>query len=135
MNGNLQIPLAPVSWGELVDKVTILEIKCSRLTDANALSNVRKELDLLTPLAATAIETSPELLAEKNRLLFVNKSLWEIEDRIRAKEAERSFDVEFIELARSVYKTNDERAMIKRRINELLGSELIEEKRYTVYPR
>ncbi len=88
-----------------------------------------------TPLAATAIETSPELLAEKNRLLFVNKSLWEIEDRIRAKEAERSFDVEFIELARSVYKTNDERAMIKRRINELLGSELIEEKRYTVYPR
>lgn len=135
MTCHLEIPLAPVSWGELLDKITILEIKSERLKEANALSNVRKELDLLTPLASRAFKSSSALLAEKAKLLVINESLWEIEDRIRAKEAAKNFDAEFIELARSVYKTNDERAMIKRRINELLSSELFEEKSYTLYSR
>lgn len=135
MIGNLEIPLAPVSWGELLDKITILEIKSARLRDASALSNVRNELDMLTPLISRAFASCSGLFTEKARLLAINESLWEIEDRIRAKEAARTFDAEFIDLARSVYKTNDERAMIKRRINELLASKLIEEKSYTFYSR
>lgn len=133
MTDHLGIPLAPVSWGELVDKITILEIKSARLIDANALSNVRNELELLTPLISRALTSCSVLFTEKARLHSINEFLWEIEDRIRAKEATGCFDTEFIELARSVYKTNDERAMVKRRINELLASQLIEEKSYTLY--
>jgi hypothetical protein len=133
MSGNLNTPLVPISWGELLDKITILEIKNNEIRDDNALANVRKELDLLTSLAADALQLFKQVSCEKENLTKVNNKLWEVEDRIRAKEAAQLFDVEFIELARSVYKTNDERAAIKRRINKLLSSELIEEKSYKPY--
>lgn len=135
MSGNLKTPLAPISWGELLDKITILEIKRTKLNDDNALASVKKELDLLIPLTADAVAFSPEVQNERDKLFTVNSALWEIEDRIRAKEAAQLFDDEFIELARSVYKTNDDRSAIKRRVNELLSSELIEVKRYTDYLR
>jgi hypothetical protein len=133
MSGDLKTPLAPISWGELVDKITILEIKSTRLKEDNALANVRRELDLLTSIAANALMSSQQVSSEKENLAAINKALWEIEDRIRAKEAAQIFDNEFIELARSVYRTNDERSVIKRRINKLLSSELIEEKSYKSY--
>ena len=135
MSGNLKTPLAPISWGELLDKITILEIKRTKLNDDNALASVKKELDQLIPLTADAVAFSPEVQNERDKLFTVNSALWEIEDRIRAKEAAQLFDDEFIELARSVYKTNDDRSAIKRRVNELLSSELIEVKRYTDYLR
>jgi hypothetical protein len=129
----LATPFSPVSWGELIDKITILEIKSERLDDETALTNVRKELELLSQLATEALELSTELETQKRNLHEVNQALWVIEDRIREKEAGKCFDGEFIHLARSVYKTNDMRAAIKRRINELLASELVEEKSYKRY--
>jgi hypothetical protein len=129
----LATPFSPVSWGELIDKITILEIKSERLDDETALTNVRKELELLSQLATEALELSTELETQKRNLHEVNQALWVIEDRIREKEAGKCFDEEFIQLARSVYKTNDMRAAIKRRINELLASELMEEKSYKRY--
>jgi hypothetical protein len=121
------------SPGEFLDKLTILEIKSERISDAAKLGNVRRELDLLratwaaSPLAARDVSA---LVADLKR---VNESLWEIEDRIRFKESESAFDAEFVELARSVYRTNDRRAAIKRGINVALGSDLIEEKSYQRY--
>jgi hypothetical protein len=124
---------APVSCGELIDKLTILEIKAERIADPAKLENVRDELRLLTelweaePASATAID------AERAELKRINEALWEIEDEIRVKEREQSFDARFIELARSVYRTNDERAAVKRAINLKLGSRLVEEKSYEDY--
>ena len=122
----------PVSWGELIDKVTILEIKQQRLASESARANAARELALLQAVAGPRCEAA-ELAAVKDQLKAVNEQLWEIEDRIRNKEAAASFDADFIELARSVYKRNDERAAIKRRINKLLSSELVEEKSYSTY--
>jgi hypothetical protein len=124
-------PEAPVSWGELIDKVTILEIKRKRLKRPEALANVAKELSLLSALADGAIADRADVMSLKRRLAAVNEDLWDIEDRIRLQEAARTFDERFIELARSVYKRNDERAAIKRTINLALSSELIEEKSYS----
>jgi len=120
-----------ISTGELVDKVTILAIKLEKISDPSKVNNIRKEYELLLkPMADCGIGTdSDEFLALKE----VNLKLWEIEDRIRIKEAEKAFDAEFIELARSVYFTNDERAEIKKRINLATGSELVEEKQYVDY--
>jgi len=126
----MNTPLAPVSWGELIDKVTILEIKTRRLSDPAAVRNVQRELSLLEAEAAKA---HGDVGALRNALAQVNETLWDIEDRIRDKEAARTFDAEFIELARSVYKTNDRRAAIKREINLALSSGLIEEKSYKAY--
>jgi hypothetical protein len=123
----------PVSYGELIDKITILEIKAQRIGDARKLANVRTELDLLNstwsadPLAATDIS------AERSKLKSVNEALWDIEDHIRVKEKAREFDLEFVELARAVYFRNDDRAAYKREINEKLGSTLVEEKSYENY--
>jgi hypothetical protein len=126
-------PVVPVSWGELLDKITILEIKRARLRAPEALANTTRELAALTPVAA-AVEPGPdELPALRAALTAVNERLWEIEDRIREKEAAGDFGTEFVALARSVYRENDERGRIKRAINTLLGSVLMEEKQYSVY--
>jgi hypothetical protein len=127
------IPIVQVSWGELIDKVTILEIKQSRLVDKKAVANVSRELALLNPAVKQAFSLMPEIANLKEELRAVNLALWEIEDNIRAKEASKSFDEAFIELARSVYIKNDHRGALKCKINHLLNSEIIEEKKYTSY--
>lgn len=123
----------PVSHGELIDKMTILEIKSERIADAAKRANVRTELDLLNATWAGDPASGIDIAQERSRLRAVNEALWDIEDRIRLKEKAQAFDAEFIELARSVYVRNDERAAIKREINTRLGSTLIEEKSYQDY--
>lgn len=122
-------PLVPVSWGELLDKITILEIKADRIEDAAARANVARELALLREIAAPVLP-QPGLAALIEALRSINCALWEIEDAIRARDAAARFDAEFIRLARAVYLTNDERAALKRKINVLLRSVLVEEKSY-----
>ena len=123
----------PVSYGELIDKITILEIKSERITSAAKLANVRVELEILDATWRANSAARTDIAAERAALRRVNEALWEIEDRIRVKEKAKAFDAEFIELARSVYIRNDERAEIKRAINEKLGSTLVEEKSYEDY--
>ena len=123
----------PVSYGELIDKITILEIKSRRMTDEAKLANVRNELDLLNATWANDAASQTDVSDERARLLAVNELLWDIEDRIRLKERAQAFDQEFIELARAVYFRNDERAAFKREINLKLGSQLVEEKSYQDY--
>jgi len=124
----------PVSIGEVLDKITILQIKSERLRDEAKLRNVGEELRALTQAFD---DQFPVLDEEISRLVAalkaVNETLWEIEDDIRECERGKSFDARFIELARAVYQTNDERAALKREINVQLGSQLIEEKSYTPY--
>jgi hypothetical protein len=128
----MSAPVVPVSWGELLDKISILEIKAERIRDSVAQINVQRELgaltavarDLLTPDSVEAIE------AVRRDLKAVNESLWEIEDEIRICEKAGDFGPRFIELARAVYKTNDRRAALKRTLNTLLASEHVEEKSY-----
>ena len=125
--------LVPISPGELIDKITILEIKSQRMTDAAKLHNVRTELSLLTETWKASAYSATDISAEWAGLRDVNGKLWDIEDRIRDQERDARFDGEFIELARAVYVTNDERAAIKKRINTRLGSLLVEEKSYAEY--
>lgn len=123
--------LAPVSWGELIDKIAILEIKSERIADPAKRANVMRELTALAAVRDAALPKPPAGLAEIVRdLKAVNEKLWAIEDDIRECEKRRDFSAAFIELARSVYAANDRRAALKRRINDLLGSELVEEKSY-----
>ena len=122
--------LAPVSLGELIDKITILEIKQVFMTGIK-LKNVHKELKLLKNLIQDKnLEIDIDLI---NNLKEVNKNLWKIEDKIRIKEKNQEFDIDFIELARSVYKENDKRSSIKKEINLQYHSELVEEKSYDKY--
>ena len=123
----------PVSYGELIDKITILEIKSRRITDEAKLANVRNELDMLNATWANSAASQTDISDERARLLAVNEALWDIEDNIRLMERAQTFDAAFIELARSVYFRNDERAAFKREINQKLGSELVEEKSYQDY--
>lgn len=123
----------PVSYGELIDKLTILEIKAERMRDPAKLANVRDELALLGATWANAAASATDIVAERTELKRINESLWEIEDEIRLKERAQAFDARFIELARAVYVTNDRRAAVKRAINEKLGSRLVEEKSYQDY--
>jgi hypothetical protein len=125
--------LVPISPGELIDKITILEIKSARMTDAAKLHNVRTELALLSETWRASAFSAVDITAEWSGLREVNGQLWDIEDRIRDKERDGLFDAGFIELARAVYVTNDERAALKRRINTRLGSALVEEKSYREY--
>ena len=119
--------LAPVSLGELIDKITILEIKQIHMTGIK-LKNVNKELKLLKKILQDKnLEIDIDLI---NSLKEVNNNLWEIEDNIRIKERDQKFNKEFIQLARSVYKENDKRAAIKKEINQKYNSELVEEKSY-----
>jgi len=127
--------LVPISPGELIDKITILEIKSRRMTDPAKLGNVRAELAMLTDTWSASAYAATDISADWNGLRDVNAQLWDIEDRIRDKERAALFDAEFVELARAVYVTNDERAAIKRRINTRLGSVLVEEKSYAQYKR
>ncbi len=128
-------PLVPVSWGELLDKISILQIKSERVRSADAQKNIRGELDRLSAVAAERLRDDARLQAACHRLKAINEKLWDIEDRIRDKERAKTFDADFVELARGVYRSNDERAAIKREINLYAGSELIEEKQYSDYGR
>jgi hypothetical protein len=123
----------PVSFGELIDKITILEIKAERIRDDAKVTNVRAELDLLNTTWNRHPAALVDIADARARLKGVNEVLWDIEDRIRLKEQAQAFDAEFIELARSVYFRNDERAAVKREINLRLGSTLVEEKSYQDY--
>ena len=122
-----------VSVGEFLDKITILEIKAERISHPAKLANVNKELELLRATWAASALGASDVTSQVGHLKAVNEDLWEIEDNVRLLEAEQSFGERFIELARSVYKKNDERAAIKREINLMLGSGLVEEKSYTRY--
>lgn len=126
----ISIDVAP---GELIDKITILEIKRQRISDPEKKNNVIKELAILRDAADRAISPSQKLKNLAQELKEINETLWDIEDDIRQCERESRFDEHFIRLARSVYIHNDARARIKREINTLLGSEIIEEKSYASY--
>ena len=123
----------PVSVGEVLDKITILQIKLAHISDANKRVNIQNELDALLPLVTGDGFTTDEMQGLMAELKSVNEALWDIEDDIREKEAAKSFDAEFIKLARAVYVTNDKRAEIKKQINLATGSALIEEKSYESY--
>jgi hypothetical protein len=125
--------MIPVSWGELFDKLTILEIKRVRIEDPDKLDNIKKELAALSKISRDAKSPGPGLDGIIVELRSINEQLWDIEDDIRACERTQDFSAHFVELARSVYRTNDRRAQLKRQINQLLGSELVEEKSYQAY--
>jgi hypothetical protein len=122
-----------ISVGEFLDKMTILEIKSERIEDPQKLQNVKKELDLLRKTWSESKYDAADIADTLRDLRSVNEMLWDIEDQIRLKEAAQSFDGEFVRLARSVYQTNDRRAAIKRELNRVLGSDLVEEKSYPDY--
>jgi hypothetical protein len=122
-----------ISPGEVLDRLTILEIKAQRITDDAKHANVARELEELSAVAAAGIPESDEVAALRAELKSVNESLWVIEDDIRDCERQQDFGEAFVHLARAVYRTNDERAALKRRINEALGADIVEEKSYAPY--
>ena len=126
---------APISLGELIDKITILEIKAANITDSGKLKNVSHELNILNQKVDELLDLAGQqkLSPLKQSLKDINQELWIIEDDIRDCEAAQNFGHKFIELARAVYRTNDKRAAIKREINLLLGSDIMEEKSYHSY--
>ena len=123
----------PVSFGELIDKLTILEIKKSKITDNEKLKNIQLEFELLNKKYQTKLKDTKELQVFYDALLEVNYKLWKIEDKIRILENNKEFNEEFIDLARSVYKLNDERFAIKNEINKTFDSEIQEQKEYENY--
>ena len=123
----------PVSVGEALDKITILQIKLAHISDVAKRVNIQNELDALLPLVGGDKFATEQIQGLMDELKAVNEALWDIEDDIREKEASKSFDAEFISLARAVYVTNDKRAEIKKQINLVTGSALIEEKSYEAY--
>ena len=125
--------LVPISPGELLDKITILRIKAARITDPAKIGNVRLELALLEKTWHESGFAAAPVSGDERALHDVNERLWDVEDRIREKEAVQTFDRDFIELARAVYLYNDERAAIKKRVNLTLGSRIVEEKSYKPY--
>jgi hypothetical protein len=125
--------LVPVSFGELLDKISILQIKSERISDPGKLANVRKELEALEQKWMTHSAAGHDIVGLRAALKEVNERLWVIEDDIRLKEKAQAFDDEFVRLARAVYFENDERARIKREINLALGSAYVEEKSYQDY--
>ncbi|MGD8351313.1 MAG: DUF6165 family protein [Gammaproteobacteria bacterium] len=126
----IQVPISP---GELLDKITILQIKSERIDDPAKLANVNRELGMLTRVWEQSVEPGDEIEALAARLKSINEALWEIEDDIRDEERNKRFGERFVELARAVYVTNDERADAKKRVNLLLGSTIVEEKSYQDY--
>ena len=127
---NIQVPVSP---GEVLDKITILEIKSERIKDPEKVANVRVELTLLQETWSENIRDTEQIRKLHAQLKGINEALWEIEDDIRDKERAREFDARFIELARAVYVTNDRRSEVKKQLNHHLGSEIIEEKSYQDY--
>ena len=122
-----------LSVGELIDKITILQLKMKFIKNKEQLNNVNKELETLKPLLKVNNLETPEIKKHFSELYEINLELWKIEDKIREKEKQSDFGNEFVSLARSVYFTNDKRAEIKKKINFISGSELIEEKSYAKY--
>jgi hypothetical protein len=122
-----------VSAGEVFDKLSILEIKLDKIRDESKLTNIRREYAALLQVVETEVAPSEDLLRLRCALKEVNAQLWRVEDDIRAQERAGSFGTDFARLARSVYRTNDQRSALKRQINELLGSDLVEEKAYSAY--
>ena len=122
-----------ISYGELIDKITILEIKAARILDPAKRDNVSRELQRLQATREAHIPANDTLNELCRELRAVNEQLWDIEDKLRARERDKVFDAQFIELARSVYMTNDRRASLKREIDRLLGSRIVEEKSYQPY--
>ena len=129
----MNTPLIPISWGELFDKIPILQIKLENLKEKNALKNVKLEHDQLFSIFNQFFLENTIANELMDDLKLINQKLWNIEDLIRDKERNKFFDEKFIELARKVYFTNDERSRIKRNINETFGSEIVEEKSYADY--
>ncbi len=125
--------MAPISAGELLDKITILRVKAERIGDPAKEANVRKELEMLEAIAAEALADEPALAGLTAELQAVNAALWDIEDGKRDCERRQDFGPRFVSLARSVYIENDRRAAIKRSINVAAGSEIVEEKSYKPY--
>jgi len=123
----------PVSPGELIDKLTILEIKSERMSDVKKLANVKLELNLLSDTWAKSDYAKIDISMEWSELKRINAELWDIEDQIRDEERHQRFGDEFIRLARAVYFINDDRAAVKRQINDKLGSKIVEEKSYASY--
>ena len=130
MKDNLVIPISP---GELIDKITILEIKRESIVDKEKLSNINLEYKVLLETLENKIIASNEIDSLRIKLKTINKRLWDIEDQLRDLERSKTFNEDFIKLARSVYFTNDERSEIKKSINKLLNSEIVEEKSYSKY--
>jgi transcriptional regulator of nitric oxide reductase len=127
---NIHVPVSP---GEVLDKITILEIKSERMDDPEKVANVRVELGLLQETWAKAVTEDDTIRDLHAQLKQINEALWEIEDDIRDKERLKEFDERFIELARAVYFTNDKRSQVKKQLNLHLGSQIIEEKSYQDY--
>jgi transcriptional regulator of nitric oxide reductase len=127
---NIHVPVSP---GEVLDKITILEIKSERMGDPEKVANVCMELALLQETWKEFIRDDGVICNLRAQLKEINEALWEIEDDIREKERAGEFDKRFIELARSVYVTNDRRSMVKKELNLHLGSEIVEEKSYRDY--
>ena len=127
---NIKVPVSP---GEVLDKITILEIKSERMSDPDKVHNVKAELALLQDTWNENIRDTREIQSLHAQLKEINETLWEIEDDIRDKERAKEFDDRFIELARAVYVTNDKRSRVKKELNLHLGSEIIEEKSYQDY--
>jgi len=125
--------LVPVSPGEVLDKITILEIKSERMKDPEQVANVRAELEQLSKCWAGSVTENDTIRLLRSQLKAINEKLWVIEDDIRDKERAKEFGEQFIELARSVYATNDRRAQIKKELNLHLGARIVEEKSYMTY--
>ena len=130
LKNNLTVPQIPVSWGELLDKICILEIKKENASNEKVLSNIIEEFEILHSFISTAILANSEVAKLWINLKEVNINIWNIEAEIRIKEAANDFGERFIYLARNTYLQNDNRAAIKRKINEVLKSEIVEEKIY-----
>ena len=126
-------PLIPISWGELFDKITILQIKSEKILSPDSLKNVDKELKELRLIFDKAFAENLLALEFMEKLRQINFELWNIEDQIREKERKKAFDNEFIQLARSVYMKNDQRSVMKGKINKAFGSDLVEQKSYSKY--
>ena len=125
--------LIEISAGELIDKLTILEIKMSRIAEQEKIINVQTEYESLKSIWSTQIQSSEQIEFLTSKLKLINEKLWQIEDDIRQCERESNFGQKFIKLARNVYKCNDQRASLKKQINKSLGSRLVEEKSYSLY--
>ncbi len=123
----------PVSPGEMLDKITILEIKSERIQDAEKVANVQHELGLLNAVWDKSVADDEQIQAIRQRMKRINEELWEIEDDIREQERLKDFSAEFVRLARAVYVTNDQRAAAKKELNLYLGSDIVEEKSYQDY--
>ena len=125
--------LIPASSGELIDKITILKIKKKKISNKTKLKNINNELNLLNDIYKKSFGKGKKIISYEEQLLNINKKLWVIEDKIRFEESKKNFGKEFVDLARQVYLNNDERSKIKKKINKITGSHIVEEKSYKSY--